>query len=157
MVPDRCAFRGRNSRCARRIRSLDLYSGHADGTELRDWIKERLPIRHQLFLVHGEETAMQGLAARLDGIVDAQNILRPELDEGFVLTGTGAQHLATAEPPRLPTAQVARMDWHNDASRLILDINEALLSSADEKARRVLIRRLQKALRNEDEVAPRPQ
>ena len=25
-----------------RIRSLDLYSGHADGTELRDWIKERL-------------------------------------------------------------------------------------------------------------------
>jgi metallo-beta-lactamase family protein len=28
-----------------RIRSLDLYSGHADGTELRDWIKERLPIR----------------------------------------------------------------------------------------------------------------
>jgi len=47
-----------------RIRSLDLYSGHADGTAPRDWIEARLPIRHQVFLVHGEEAAMEGLAAR---------------------------------------------------------------------------------------------
>lgn len=140
-----------------RIRSLDLYSGHADGTELRDWIRERLPIRHQLFLVHGEEAAMQGLAARLEGIVDAHNVLRPELDASFVLTGTGAQRLTKAEPPRIPAEQVARLDWRNDASRLILDINEALLSSADEKARGGLIRRLQNALRNEGEAASGPE
>jgi len=41
---------------------------------------------------------------------------------------------------------VAKLDWHNDVSRLILDINDALKDTADEKARLVLIRRLRRAL-----------
>ena len=130
-----------------RIRSLDLYSGHADGTELRDWIKERLPIRHQMFLVHGEEPAMAGLAARLDGIVAVDSVLQPKLDEGFVLTPDGAQRLASATPPRLSPEKVAHLDWHNDVSRLLLEINEGLLASPDEKTRAALIRRLQRALK----------
>ena len=48
-----------------RIRTIDLYSGHADGPELAAWLKERLPIRNQVFLVHGEAPAMDGLRARL--------------------------------------------------------------------------------------------
>ncbi|TGD42625.1 MBL fold metallo-hydrolase [Pseudotabrizicola sediminis] len=130
-----------------RVRSLDLYSGHADGTELRDWIKERLPIRHQMFLVHGEEPAMAGLAARLDGIVAVDSVLQPKLDEGFVLTPDGAQSLASATPPRLSPEKVAHLDWHNDVSRLLLEINEGLLASPDEKTRAALIRRLQRALK----------
>lgn len=129
-----------------RIRSLDLYSGHADGTELRDWIKARLPIRHQVFLVHGEEPAMAGLAARLDGIVLPGDVLLPALDEEFVLAPTGARSSAGATPPRLSRDKVARLDWHNDVSKLMLDINHALQASADEKSRGVLIRRLQQAL-----------
>lgn len=131
-----------------RIRSLDLYSGHADGTELRDWIKERLPIRHQVFLVHGEEPAMAGLAARLEGIVAAGNVLQPGLDEGFVLTPDGAQSFAPTTPPRLSPEKVAHLDWHNDVSRLLLEINEGLLASPDEKTRAALIRRLQRALKD---------
>ncbi|TGD63683.1 MBL fold metallo-hydrolase [Tabrizicola sp. WMC-M-20] len=130
-----------------RVRSLDLYSGHADGTELRDWIKERLPIRHQVFLVHGEEPAMAGLAARLDGIIAVDSVLQPKLDEGFVLTPDGAQSLAPATPPRLSPEKVAHLDWHNDVSRLLLEINEGLLASPDEKTRAALIRRLQRALK----------
>ena len=133
-----------------RIRSLDLYSGHADGPELRDWIKARLPIRHEVFLVHGEEAAMEGLAARLEGIVDLAHVLRPELDESFALTPTGSQGLARTTPPRLPAEKVARMDWHNDVSRLILEINDALRASPDERTRGVLIRRLRRALERED-------
>jgi metallo-beta-lactamase family protein len=129
-----------------RIRSLDLYSGHADGTELRDWIRERLPIRHQVFLVHGEERAMTGLAARLDGLIKPGNVLQPNLDQGFELTPDGAQSLAPQTPPRLSPEKVARLDWHNDVSKLMLDINDALQASADEKSRGVLIRRLQQAL-----------
>jgi metallo-beta-lactamase family protein len=131
-----------------RIRSLDLYSGHADGTELRNWIKERLPVRHQVFLVHGEEPAMAGLAARLDGIVAAGNVLQPRLDEGYRLTPDGAQSLAPTTPPRLPPEKVAQLDWHNDVSRLLLEINEGLLASPDEKTRAALIRRLQRALKD---------
>jgi metallo-beta-lactamase family protein len=42
------------------------------------------------------------------------------------------------------------MDWHNDVSRLTLDINQALLASPDEKTRGALIRRLQRALEVND-------
>ncbi len=133
-----------------RIRSLDLYSGHADGPELADWIKARLPLTHDLFLVHGEPDAIEGLAARLKGVVGAPHILRPRLDEAFDLTDTGARRVAGAAPPRLPAGKVARLDWHNDVSRLILDINDALAASPDEKNRAVLIRRLRAALDPEE-------
>jgi metallo-beta-lactamase family protein len=133
-----------------RIRSLDLYSGHADGPELAEWIKARLPLQHDLFLVHGEQDAIEGLAARLDGVVAARNILRPVLDEAFDLTDTGARRIAGAPPARLPAEKVARLDWHNDVSRLILDINDALAASADERQRAVVIRRLRAALGSGD-------
>ena len=52
---------------------------------------------------------------------------------------------------RLQPEQVARLDWHNDVSRLILDINEALAAESDEKNRAVLIRRLRRALDADEE------
>ncbi len=129
-----------------RIRSLDMYSGHADATELVDWVRARLPLRHDLFLVHGEDAAIDALAARLVGTVAADHILRPVLDETFALTPTGVLRQSVTTPPRLPPEKLARLDWHNDVSRLILDINDALAAVADDRAREVLIRRLQRAL-----------
>jgi metallo-beta-lactamase family protein len=137
-----------------RIRSLDMYSGHADATELVDWVRARLPLRHDLFLVHGEPAAIDALAARLDGVVNADHILRPVLDETFELTPKGVQRRSVTIEPRLPPEKLARLDWHNDASRLILDINAALAATADDRARDVLIRRLQRAL--EDDTDQRP-
>lgn len=137
-----------------RIRSLDLYSGHADGTGLCDWIRARLPVRHQVFLVHGEEPAMAALAARLHGIIDPGDILRPALDAGFALTPAGARPLEPQAEPRLAPEKVARLDWHNDASRLVLDIGDALRASPDDRSRAVLIRRLQRALEPEDDARP---
>jgi metallo-beta-lactamase family protein len=132
-----------------RIRSLDMYSGHADATELVDWIRARLPLRHDLFLVHGEPAAIDALAARLDGVVAAGHILRPVLDETFELTPTGLQRRSVTTEPRLPPEKLAQLDWHNDVSRLILDINDALAATADDRARNVLIRRLQRALEDD--------
>ncbi len=43
-----------------RIRRIDDYSGHADGPELARWIAARRPIRRGVFLVHGEEPALNG-------------------------------------------------------------------------------------------------
>lgn len=133
-----------------RIRSLDLYSGHADGTELRDWIKARLPIRHQVFLVHGEEAAMAALAERLKGIVDPGDVVIPSLDAGYALTPTGAESLDETVMPRLLPQQVGHMDWHNDVSRLLLQISDELRACPDEKSRGVLIRQLQRALVSND-------
>jgi metallo-beta-lactamase family protein len=134
-----------------RIRSIDLYSGHADGPELADWIGKRLPIRHDVFLVHGEPAALSGLQARLNGIVDPARIVLPALDETFELSARGAQLVDSRVPPRIDRQKVAHLDWHNEVSRLILDINDALAGAADEKARGVLIRRLRRAL---NEVSP---
>jgi metallo-beta-lactamase family protein len=99
-----------------------------------------------VFLVHGEEPAIAGLATRLDGIVAARDVLQPRLDEGFVLTPDGAQSLERMTPPRLSPEKVAHLDWHNDVSRLLLEINEGLLASPDERTRAALIQRLQRAL-----------
>ena len=137
-----------------RIRCIDLYSGHADGRELVQWITERLPVRHGLFLVHGESEAMEALAARLVPLLPGDRLALPALDDSFGLSADGFIRRANAEPPRLAPEQVARMDWHNDVSRLILDINEALRATADERARNTLIRRLRHALEESGHMPP---
>jgi metallo-beta-lactamase family protein len=129
-----------------RIRSIDLYSGHADGPELAEWIRERLPLRHQLFLIHGEVPALLGLQARVEGMIDPSRIVLPAIDQSFELTPSGARALTAAPPPRVEPEAVGHLDWHNDVSRLILDVNDALAKVPDDKARGVLIRRLRGAL-----------
>jgi hypothetical protein len=62
--------------------------------------------------------------------------------------------LAMAEPTpidvshrrRLPPEAVVNLDWHNDMSRLILDINARIESAADDHARTTVIRRLREVL-----------
>lgn len=129
-----------------RVRSIDLYSGHADGPELADWIRKRLPIHQNLFLVHGEEQALSGLQTRLSNIVEPDKIILPVIDETFELTARGAHRPPSLVPLRIERQKMAHLDWHNDVSRLFLDINDALAAVADEKTRGVLIRRLRRAL-----------
>lgn len=131
-----------------RIRSIDLYSGHADGPQLVEWIRRRLPLRHSVFLVHGEEEAISGLAQRLDGVVPSGKVLKPVLDECFALGRSGARRLSAQPAPRVAPEKMGRLDWHNDVSRLILDINDALAAAPDERTRGVLIRRLRRALQD---------
>ena len=47
---------------------------------------------------------------------------------------------------RLAPEAVVALDWHNDMSKLILDINDRIESAADDRARGVIIRRLRRAL-----------
>ena len=51
--------------------------------------------------------------------------------------------------PRLGPERLGHVDWHNDLSSLILDIDAAVQHEADEKARARLIRRLRRALEPE--------
>ncbi|MCB1404603.1 MAG: hypothetical protein KDJ81_18355, partial [Rhodobacteraceae bacterium] len=59
-----------------------------------------------------------------------------------------------APAPRIRPEQVARLDWHNDVSRLFLDINAALAAAADERSRNVLVRRLRRVLDEEAQAGP---
>ncbi len=129
------------------IHEIEDYSGHADGPELVQWVKERLPIGRSIFLTHGEDQGQRALAEHLKGIGLAHDcILIHSLDSVYDLSGEACAFLAEETHPRIDPTMVARFDSHNDLADLILDIRETLGSAADEKARGVILRRLRRAL-----------
>jgi metallo-beta-lactamase family protein len=63
----RVTIMGDEIKVAATIRRIEDYSGHADGPELVQWVKERLPIGKSIFLTHGEEEAQMALAEDIRG------------------------------------------------------------------------------------------
>jgi metallo-beta-lactamase family protein len=141
---------GEEIKVAARIRMLDEYSGHADGPELTRWVAERRPIRRGLFLVHGEEPALQGLSARIaERLLPEARMFIPILDDVYDLSSAKPTPMNGGHRRRLAPDAVVSLDWHNDMSELILDINDRIDAAADDRARRVIIRRLRRALNEE--------
>jgi metallo-beta-lactamase family protein len=137
------------------IRRFEDYSGHADGPELLQWLRERLPIAKAVFLTHGEEEAQMALAGAMAGeIIAADRIERPRLDDVYDVTGEAPVRREAEIRPRISPDKMARPDWHNDLAELILDINDGISRAPDEKARAVIIRRLKRAL--EETRGPMP-
>ncbi|NBJ10725.1 MBL fold metallo-hydrolase [Microvirga arsenatis] len=130
-----------------RMKTLDLYSGHADGPELKTWLSERLPVRRGVFLVHGEDPALKALQASLDEVEQAPDALIPEIDDLYDLSGARPVRMDRPEP-RLSGSSAGHRDWHNDYAELLLDINGAIEAAADRKAKGVIIRRIRDALKN---------
>jgi metallo-beta-lactamase family protein len=140
-------IQGEQIKVAARIRRLDEYSGHADGPELARWIASRRPIKRGVFLVHGEEPALAGLSERIaERTVPAAKVFTPLLDDIYELTTTAPTPIDVSHRRRLAPEAVVNLDWHNDMSKLILDINDAVEAAADDRARGVVIRRLRRAL-----------
>jgi metallo-beta-lactamase family protein len=128
-----------------RMRTLDLYSGHADGPELKAWLSERLPVRRGIFLTHGEEPALTALRSSLEGPEVPGRPIIPDIDEVYELSGE-TPALVDDHERRLAPQASGRQDWHNEYAKLLLDINEALDRAADRKAKAVILRRLSRAL-----------
>ncbi len=146
---ERVRIMGEEVEVRARVRTLDVYSGHADAPQLEAWIAARLPIRQALFLVHGEEAALAGLKERASRHVPEERIAVPALDDVFELTRHGARALPREGKRRILPAQVGRLDWHNDLSKLLIEISETVEAAADERARGVIVRRLRHALEEE--------
>jgi metallo-beta-lactamase family protein len=140
-------IQGEEIRVAARIRMIDEYSGHADGAGMASWIAARRPIARGLFLVHGEESAIAGLAARVsERIVPAAKIYQPMLDDIYELASAEPRVVNVDHRRRLAPEAVSRLDWHNEMSELMLDINDRIAAAADDRARGVIIRKLRRAL-----------
>ena len=146
----RVRIQGEEVEVKARISLFDLYSGHADASELVAWIEARTPVRQAVFLTHGEQTGLAGLGERLRKLIPDDRIIMPGLDDAFRLTPVGSVPVELNEPRRLRPEKVARLDWHNDLSKLLLDINEAVGAAADERGRAAVIRRMRKALEDND-------
>ena len=139
-------IQGNEIKVAATIRTIDDYSGHADGSELVQWIAARRPVRRGLFLVHGEEPAIAGLAERIaERIIPTARIFQPLLDDIYDLSAAAPIPREPGRRRLAPEAVVA-LDWHNDMSKLVLDINDRIEAAADDRARGVIIRRLRRAL-----------
>ncbi len=140
-------IQGEEIKVAARIRQLDEYSGHADGPELARWIAARRPVRRGVFLVHGELQSLAGLTERIAGrAIPEAKIFQPLLDEIFDLTSSAPTPVDGRQRRRLPSKQVVSLDWHNEMSQLLLDMNDQLEKAADDRARNVIVRKLKRAL-----------
>ncbi len=140
-------IQGEQINVAAHIRKLDEYSGHADGPELARWIASRRPIDRGVFLVHGEEAALTGLTERIaEHIVPTAKVFWPLLDDAYELTTAAPTPMGGSRRRRLLPEAVTNLDWHNEMSKLILDINDAVDAAADDRARDIIIRKLRRAL-----------
>ncbi len=138
---------GQDVQVRARIRQTEAYSGHADGAELVEWIKDRGQVRGGVFLTHGEEESLTALKRDLiDGGIANDKIFIPELDQEFYLRHDTPTSEEDAIPRRLLPELVGKTDWHNDLAAFTLDLREKLENTADAKAKKALLRRLQRAL-----------
>jgi len=138
-------IRGDAYRVRARIRSLDLYSGHADGPALLRWLDARQPVGGEIFLAHGEPDALQAMRKRmLAAGLAADRIIVPNLDQRFRL-GTQAAG-EEAGPARLVADAPARLDWHNARIELLNALEDRLDRAPDDAARTALIERLARSL-----------
>lgn len=130
-----------------RIRSINAYSGHADGPELEKWLRERLPIARAVFLVHGEQDALAAMKSRVSHVVPENQIYIPHLDSAFRLEASGPADISTSMPlPRIDPDLAGHRDWNNDYQILLQDLNNELRSAADDKSRGVIIRKIRRAI-----------
>jgi metallo-beta-lactamase family protein len=130
-----------------RIVQFDLYSGHADAAELVSWVASRLPVRSAVFLTHGEETGLAGLRDRLSSTFASDRIVLPLIDDAYELGPASARQVDLNRPRRLKPEKVARLDWHNDLSKLLIEVTDQVNTAADERSRAAIIRRLRRALK----------
>ena len=130
---------------AARIRPLDEYSGHADQTRLVKWLADRNPVRHDVFLVHGEDDARQTLAGVLAEHGFARKRIRiPALGETTRLTPTGAK--TERVRARIPKdAQTS--DWHNTYAATVLALREQLDALGSDEDREQLLGRIRRDLK----------
>jgi metallo-beta-lactamase family protein len=95
----------------------------------------------------GEEPAIAGLAERVSGqIIPAAKVFQPLLDDIYDLSAAVPTLRDADHRRRLAPKAVVTLDWHNDMSKLVLDINDRVAAAADDRARGVIVRRLRRAL-----------
>ena len=132
------------------IRMIDAYSGHADRSEVLDWLVARKPVRGGVMLVHAEERALAAFAPAVgEAIVAPEHVLVPHLDDTLEIGAGFARIVTPAAPRRIEPDHVAGLDWHNDTAAFLAELHAALDKAADDRSRRVILRRLQRALAGE--------
>jgi metallo-beta-lactamase family protein len=130
------------------ICSMDFYSTHADQPALLDWIKSRAPVLANIFLVHGEETALSALASDIAKSIDLPTAIIPALGETWQLSkGKPAIRVGKARPDA--KACTARRDWTGQLADFQSGLGERLTALPSDISRARVLAALAKALEHE--------
>ncbi len=132
------------------IRTIDVYSGHADRSQLVDWVRARSDdgkTAGHIVLTHGEPEALKGLrTALLAKGLDRRHISVARMDETVSIAAGRLQH-RFAEQPRLLPERAGRPDWHNDYAATVLALGKRLRELPNNAAREALLAQLRQDLR----------
>jgi len=127
------------------VAMLDGYSNHADRSGLAEWIKDRTPISGSLFLVHGEQSALAGLAETAGAIPDLPATIIPALGETWELHKAKlATRLSVGRPDA--TDLTASRDWISKLAALRQDLEEKLSEQPTNQDREKMLAALKRAL-----------
>lgn len=126
------------------IRRIDSYSAHADQGELGDWIAARAPIAGNLFLVHGEDGAIDALRELAEARVQGLRVLVPEIGETYALPhGAPARRLKTG---RADLSAALGRDWQNAYADFATSLKRELSAIRDARQREKAIAAMRKVL-----------
>ncbi|MFT4913557.1 MAG: metallo-beta-lactamase family protein [Brevundimonas sp.] len=152
--PSQVRIQGDDIRVHARIRTLDVYSGHADASALVAWFQARGPVTGKVFLAHGEPDAVAALSGHLVAAgVAAGVVIAPELDQTFALTRETAT-LVEGRAARMLPGAATRPDWYNARADLLSTMNESLQALADDEQRLAVIAAMKAALLTAPPAAP---
>ena len=140
-------IQGEEIKVRARIRTLDTYSGHADGDGLINWVQERLPIKQAIFLTHGSAAALEAMREHLTAKkIPSARLIVPALDDEFDLTSIEEGPRQNKGARRLDPKVVGKPDWHNSLAQLTLDIRSSLDRVSNDKKRTAILENLRQAL-----------
>lgn len=140
-------IQGEDIRVKAAIRRTDIYSGHADGQQLVDWVKDRLPVKRAVFLTHGEEETLTALREDLEAEgIAPERIVVPRLDDAVDLLSGKVRVRSRTAPRRLAAEALHAYDWHNELAELSLKLRDELENAAGAKARDAILRRVRRAI-----------
>lgn len=151
LLEDGCknvTIQGEKIKVRARIRTLDVYSGHADNDELVAWINAMQPIGKALFLTHGSREAIEALRREMasSGFPE-DRIAVPALDDEFDLTAPEGAKEIKGVYRRIEKGFPEKFDWHNKLARFEIDIRQTLEDAPDDQHRVWLLSKLDSILK----------
>lgn len=130
-----------------RIRTIDVYSGHADATGLTSWVNARRPVAGTVFLTHGEPDNLAGLQSRLLARDFTQDqVAIAALDQSYELRRGVPARRGAAAPSRVAPGALAQLDWHNTRVAFLSALRHKLEDARDDKSRDRILKRLAEVL-----------
>ena len=124
---------GEDIKIKAQIHVLEGFSGHADQVELIQWIKNFKKKPKKIFLVHGEQEALEALYDLIQNDLDLQAII-PQLGEKFVIKGTGE-----AVPTEVVREKsIKELQSFEEETMQLKELMDSILEKLDQKSKEEL-------------------